>query len=431
MSQSDESRRAQTEQSDVSERRGMLQIEKGPGFEAGLADFSKHFSAYTLSVGVIPVFVICLTVGAVLVSLLTEAGLSRSEIISWTASVYIGGGVISLVLATYYKQPIVGAFSIPGMVLVAQSLQTLSYPAAIGGFFLAGVIVLLLGLTGAMSFIVRLIPVPIMSGMIAGVLFSFVLSIIEGIGSGPIIGLASIAGYIIFHKLPKVPGILGTVVFGGVAALVGGGFDVAGVEAGIATPVLHMPSFSIVGLVSVAIPLAILVIGAENMQAIGVIRSLSMKPPVNAMTIISGIGGIATSFFGGHNANVAGPTTATCASPEAGPVQGRYVAAIFAGITFIAFGLLAPTMVSLVGAIPQAFSTVLIGLVLFPIVARTFAVTWQDGKFLFGGLTAVIVAVSDLTILQISAPFWALVFGSLAALILETRSYLDHVRARE
>jgi benzoate membrane transport protein len=67
-------------------------------------------------------------------------------------------------------------------------------------------------------------------------------------------------------------------------------------------PQLVTPSFNIDAIISIGIPLALLVIAAENAQATGVLMTQGYKPPINEMTILSGIGGINV----GHNANIAG-----------------------------------------------------------------------------------------------------------------------------
>jgi benzoate membrane transport protein len=166
------------------------------------------------------------------------------------------------------------------------------------------------------------------------------------------------------------------------------------------------------------------------MQAIGVLRTIKMEPPVNAMTIISGIGGIVTSFFGGHNANIAGPTTALCAGPEAGKLEGRYVAAVFAGLTFIFYGVFARTMVQLISFFPKSFNHILIGLVMLPMVGRSFISAFQEGKLMFGVMAAMIVAMSNITLFKIAAPFWSLVFGCLVSLLLEWDDYKEYLKEK-
>lgn len=406
-------------------------FEKGIGFESGLRDFKNHLNAYTILIGTLPVFIICLTVGAVFVSLFKGVGLTPSEIAGWKFAIYVGGGIISIILALNYKQPIVGAWSIPGMVLIAQSMKFVSYQEAIGAFLIAGILVLLLGITGSMRKVVRFIPLPIMSAMIAGVLFVFTTRIITGFQTNVWVGVASVVGYFIFSKwVPKTPGILGTIIFGFATAIITGEVKYTPLSFAPTLPSLHAPGFSIAGFISIAIPLAILVIGAENMQAIGVIRTLRMDPPINAMTIISGIGGIVTSFFGGHNANVAGPTTALCAGPEAGKLEGRYVAAVFAGLTFIVYGVFARTMVDFITFFPKSFNHMLIGLVMLPMVGRSFISSFQEGKLMLGVMAALIVAMGNITIFKIAAPFWSLVFGCLVSILFEWDDYKKYIKEK-
>lgn len=403
--------------------------ETGPGYRSALRDFGRDLNFPAVITGLVPVTVLVFTVGAVFIELLGNTTLTRSEQISWIAIVYILGGVLSLVLAPFYKQPIVGAWSIPGMFVVIEALDVISYREAVGGFLMAGIIVLVLGLTGVIKFVLRLIPVGILTAMVAGVLLSFPLRIIEGFQTSVLVAAAGVVGYVIFHAIPRMPGILGTIVIGGIVAGIAGQFGSANVGFELATFNIPGYGFSLGALLSVAIPLAILVVGAENMQATGVLQTLRMKPPVNAMTTISGVGGIVASVFGGHNANIAGPTTATCGSPEAGPIKGRYVAATLAGLVFIAYGVFAPVMVQLTGLFPPALTLVLVGIVILPIVGRSLTRTFRTEEFLYGGMTAFIVAASDFELFSIASPFWALVFGTLVSLAIETRQYISHVKA--
>ena len=102
-------------------------------------------------------------------------------------------------------------------------------------------------------------------------------------------------------------------------------------------PEFTAPVFTLDAFLAIAVPLAVLVIGAENAQAIGVLYAEGYRPPINAMTVISGLGGIAAGFIGGHNANIAGPMTAICSSDQAGEDrEGRYAATVLNGILFAA-----------------------------------------------------------------------------------------------
>ena len=378
--------------------------------------------------GAIPVFVLFLTVGPVLVTSLESAGLSVAEITGWMMAIHIFGGVVGLALALYYRQPIVGAYSIPGIAIVAGALTSISYSEAVGGFIVAGLIVLVLGLTGLAKRIVSWIPMPVMNAMVGGILLSFPLGLITDAGADLTLGIAAVAGYVIAYRwLPRVPAIIGALVAGVAAALLLGRFSIVPVEWAIATPHFQLPTFSVVAIVSVALPLAIAVMGSENMQAIGVLRSSGFQPPVTAMTVSSGLGGLLAGILGGHNANIAGPATAACAAPAAGPARGRYIVAIASGVVVVLFGLFVPVALQVFDFFPETLMGVLVGLVLVPVVAAALKGAWDSGRFTLSVFVTFLVAISDISPFGISSAFWALLIGCATALALERNDYRAYV----
>ncbi|TSD55287.1 benzoate/H(+) symporter BenE family transporter [Aeromicrobium piscarium] len=409
---------------DGARSRRWLGIESGPGYRSGLRDFTANLNVFTIVTGVVPVFVICLSVSAVLIASGSDAGLSTQQITFWASSIYVFGGILSWILAPYYKLPIVGAFSIPGVVVAIGALGDVSYSEMLGGILVAGLLVFLLGATGVMAHVVRLIPMPILSGMIGGILLTFPLRIVDASGAEPWIVGAAVLGYLIFYRwINFAPAILGAIVGGVGASAVLGRFGSANLDLAMSFPQVQAPSISLAAVLSVSIPIAILTVGAENMQAIAVLRSIGERPPTTAMTIVSGIATAVAGLFGGHSANVAGPTTAMAASEDAGRPEGKYVAATIAGFTFVAFGLFIPVMVSLIGSIPPALTAVLVGLVLVPTVAGSLRSAWEAGRFTLGVLTAFLVSVSGFTLWGIASAFWAVLFGCLVSVVAEQGDY--------
>lgn len=397
--------------------------------QAGPVGIRGNINLYTAVGGTVPFFIMLFTVGPVLVTSLQEAGVNDGRVIAWFTAIHIFAGLTGLILAIYYRQPIVCAYSIAGVAIVSSSLSSITLPQAMGACIAAGVLVLLAGLTGTISTVLRYIPTPIMSAMIAGVLLSFPLQIVEGTRQSLAIGASAVTGYIIVHRwVPRTPGILGALLLGVSAAAVLGGFNPDAVNFAMAFPQPVVPGFSFASLISVSVPLAIAVIGADNVQAIATLRAFGFRPPVNAMTIASGIGGILAGLCGGHNSNIAGPATAAVAGPDAGPLRGRYVAALFSGTVVTAFGVFAPIVVQVFELFPEALMMVLVGLVLLPIVASLFVSAWKEGGFVLSAMAAFVVAFSGVSILGVSAAFWSILVGCLAALLLETRDYKNHLR---
>jgi benzoate membrane transport protein len=188
-----------------------------------------------------------------------------------------------------------------------------------------------------------------------------------------------------------------------------------------------VPQIRLGTFLSVAFPLAALVIGAENAQAIGVLYTQGYKPPINAMTIFSGVGGMVAGLFGAQNANIAGPMTAICSSDEAGEnKEGRYVASVVNGITFASFGIVASIALAFVKSLPSVLISVLAGLAMINVLNSALHGAFGTQKFKVGAFFALIVAMSGITILKIGAPFWALVIGTIISLLVEPQDFKHH-----
>jgi len=165
------------------------------------------------------------------------------------------------------------------------------------------------------------------------------------------------------------------------------------------------------------------VIGAENAQAMGVLKTQGYDAPCNGMTVASGIGGIISGLFGAHNANIAGPMTAICSSDDAGPKEGRYAASVINGFTFALFGLVAAYAIGFVNLIPVGLTYVLAGLAMINVLIQSFKDGFSSGKYRTGAFAALAVGASGVSILSIGSAFWALVIGVVVSLICDKKDF--------
>jgi benzoate membrane transport protein len=411
--------------------------EPGPGFGASLREFRSHLNGYTISTGVFPPVVLMFTFTVLQVQLLTAANADPATIVAWVSTSWAAGGVVGIVLSLYYKMPIAGAWSIPGFVFVGGLLGSghTTLGEAFGAFWMSGATVLLLGVTGAMKAIVRLLPTPVILAMIAGILIKFPVNMIKTMETHVWIAVAGVLGYVVVSRaggpLRHLPGVVGTIAFGVAAVAVTGQLNVSAFGLAFGQIIFHPPTFTLEAFLTISVPLALMVVGAENMQAIGILKATGRRPPVTSMTTISGIGGMVAAAIGSENANIAGPTTAVMNSPDAGPPEGRYVASALAGLTYVTLGLIAGTVVSLANALPGALATTLLGMVLISIVITTIKETWETGRFTVGAFFSFIIALADVSFFEIGAPFWALIGGAATSLLFELKDYAEQRRNRE
>ncbi|MDR3539522.1 MAG: benzoate/H(+) symporter BenE family transporter [Desulfosporosinus sp.] len=400
-------------------------FEHGPGLASGLRDLPRYLNVNTVTTGLVAAVFGCTGPALIVLNAATKGHLTTVQAISWLFGIYFLGGLVSVLMALYYKQPICGAYNIPAAVMLVSSLSMFSLNQAVGAYIIAGVLVFILGVSGLIGKVMRLLPLPIVMAMIAGAMIHFGTGIITSTQSSPYIGLAALIGFLILPRISKkIPPVLGALVLGIIVAGVVGGLHWSGEQYKFIAPRLVMPQFTLNAVFSIAIPLAALVIGSENAQAIGVLTGQGYQAPVNMITMVSGIGSILVSFFGGHNVNIAGPMTAICATEEAGEnKEGRYAAAVVNGVVFGGFGLIASIAVAFVSDLPKDLIGIVAGLAMIGVLISAFNEAFSSKKFKHGAFFALVIAMSGVTLLKISAPFWALVGGAIVSFLVEPKDF--------
>lgn len=346
----------------------------------------KYININTVTAGIISTIFGCTGPALIVMNAAESGNLTALQTVSWLFGIYFFGGLIGVVMSLYYKMPISGAYSIPAAVMLISALPLFPFNQAIGAYFFAGVAVLLLGISGLIGKVMHWLPTPIVMAMIAGAMIRFGTGIITSVQEAPLIAGVGFLAYLFTSRITKkVSPVVGALIAGLAAAFFIGGFNFQDIKIQWMLPTVFMPEFSIDAILSIGVSLAALVVGAENAQAIGVLMAEGYKPPINAMTIVSGIGGMLASLFGAHNANIAGPMTAICSSSEAGTDKnGRYAASVINGITFGIFGLFASVTVPFVKAMPSQLVSLLAGLAMVGVLISSFDLAFSTKKFKTG-----------------------------------------------
>ncbi len=405
-------------------------LEKGVGFRKGFSEIPARINGDNVSTGIVAgIF----NIGTLLLitKILQDAHLPDAVILSWILVVFTGGGLLSLLMSLYYQKPIGGAWSIAGLVLVGGALPYYPLPQVIGGFLMAGFLVAMLGFSGIISQIVRWLPRPVMMAMIAGILLRFGVGIITSLEQAPLLAGITFLVFLCSQRFfPRFPAVLTALIAGALLALLSQDVAWTPIAFSVAAPVLHRPVFVVRALVGISLPLALTVIGAENMQAMGILMTEGYdnhppgtRVPINGMTAVSGVGMMIVSFFGGHSINMAGVLTAICSSSSAGKdLDSRYVASLIAGVITILFGLFGKTLLAIMGVFPEALINLIAGLAMMGGLIASFRGAFS-GVFSYGAFFAFITAVSGVRFMGIGAPFWALVMGLTTSLLLDSKDW--------
>ena len=276
------------------------------------------------------------------------------------------------------------------------------------------------------------IPVPIVMGMIVGVMIRFATEMITSVTISPLLAGVSILVFLVSSKfLKKVPPVLTTLIVAIILAFVTNQFQLQNTQDLFVLPQVIMPTFSLDAMISIGIPLALLIICTENAQASGVLMAQGYKPPNSAMAIYGSAIGLIASFFGGHAINIAGPMTAICSGKEVGNKESRYAASVANGVFFSIFGIFAALVVPLVVAMPSVIVTVIAGLAMLGVLINSLKTAFSDSKFQMGAFFALIIGMSGVSFFNISAPLWAIVGSLVVSLLVESHHFASKAKVNK
>lgn len=386
-----------------------------------LKDLKNSLNMSTVTTGMIAAIFGCTGPVLVLINAALKANLDWDQMVSWLSSIYIMGGAVGIFLSLKYKQPISGAWSIPSAIFLGTMLTRYTINEAVGAYIISGMIIVILGILGLGSIMIKWLPLPIVMGMVAGSMISFGTNIVNSLRTLPLLSLVTLIGYFVFAKLfNKIPSILGAIIFGLAVVIFKSQIDLSNITYSLTYPMIITPQFTAKSIFSISIPVVVLAIGVNNAQGIGVLVSQGYRPPIDTITIVTGIASIIVAPFGGHGVTIAGPKTAICASTSAGKnKEHRYASAFVDGFIFIIFGLFIAVALAFINLFPKEIIEIIAGLAMVNVLIEAFQIAFSAKKFQVGTFFALIIAMSDFSIFGISAPFWALFCGTIISVIIE------------
>lgn len=358
---------------------------------------------------------------AIIVATGVKGGLTEAQIASWVFGALAINGVMSIGYCLFWRQPLVHLWTIPGAVLVGPALSTFGFAEVIGAYIATGVLMLALGLSGLVRRTMAAVPMPIVMGMVAGVFLDFGLGWVRAFRSDLAIAATMTLAFLAVSAVPglarRLPPLIAALVAGALAIAAGGTFSAEIDPANIISlPQLQRPEFSWMALVELVVPLAITVLVVQNGQGVAVLTAAGHKPPVDSIAVGCGAFTILSALVGAVPTCLTGPVNAIISS--SGDREGQYTAGIVVGVLAILFGLAAPGVTRLMVSTPPAFIATLAGLAMLRVLQGAFSIVFQ-GRFALGGLVTFLVTVAGIPILNIGAPFWALIAGMLVSLVME------------
>ncbi|MCT8139148.1 benzoate/H(+) symporter BenE family transporter [Anaerobacillus sp. CMMVII] len=339
-----------------------------------------------------------------------------TQTVLWVFAVYVFGGLFGIFLPLYYRIPITGGHTLTGVAFLATTTSQFSYHELLGAFIVSGILMLLIGVVGFFSKLIKIIPKEVISAMLAGMITKYMVDFIVSVNQLVTVGVISMATFFIFSKWKtKIPPVIAAIVIGFIVLFLSYPLDSADSALTMVLPQPHLPEFNLLSFISVSLPLALLILSNDTAVALGALEQNKYKVPVDKIVSSSGVFSIFASFFGGQSANIAGMATVICSDDEAGPKEKRYMGSVVAGILLLVFGIFAWKLVPFIQALPKEFIAIMVGFSLFGVFGNNLNQSFSRQSLKMSTTFAFIIALSGITIASISAPVWALLVGTLIA----------------
>lgn len=353
---------------------------------------------------------------AIILSVAGEAGLPTGQISSWVFATFFFNGLASILFSSVYRQPLAFLWTIPGTILVGPALARYGLPTVVGAYMACSVLLLALGATRVLPTVEKLIPKPVVMGMIAGVFLKFGLQLVQVSVDAPRIAAVMVAVFLLVQTLERqrgqapVPPVLAALA-AGLAVLPWTGFTMPTLGSArlLAEAHLNRPVWNTACLLELVLPLVITVVFVQNAQGIAALRSAGHRSSLRLATLVSGLLSIVCGLFGACPSTLAGPSNAILVS--AGTTRGHYLGGIFLGGLCVAIGIFAPVFTTLMTALPTAFIAALAGLAMLGVLERALGSAF-GGSHMAGATVAFLIAASQVEIASVGAPFWGLVAGT-------------------
>ncbi len=382
----------------------------------------RDLSLSAVAAGFIAVLVGFTSSVAIVFAAAQALGATLAQSTSWIWALGLGLGLTSLGLSLHYRQPVLTAWSTPGAALLAGA-SGVTLDEATGAFVVCALLIVLAGVTRGFERLMGRIPQGVAAALLAGVLARFGLDAVAGMKTAPGLVLAMTPAYLLARRwLPRYAVLVVLAVAMALCAATGQ-LQWAQVDWQWARPEWVTPAFSANAIVSLALPLFIVTMASQNLPGVAAMRASGFDTPVSPVITTTGVATLLLAPFGAFALNLAAITAAICMGREAHPDPARrYVAAVAAGVFYIAMGLAGGAVVGLLGAFPREAVVALAALALLGTIGGALSAALRDEHHRDAAVLTFLVCLSGVSLLGIGSAFWGVVAGTVALMVQHYRS---------
>lgn len=175
---------------------------------------------------------------------------------------------------------------------------------------------------------------------------------------------------------------------------------------------MTVPSLTMAAFTSIALPLYIVTMAAQNIPGVAVMAGFGYHVPWRPALTVTAVASLLAAPFGGHAVNLAAISAALAAGPDADPnPRRRWRAGVTTGAAYCALGLASAGLTAVVLAAPTGLVQAVAGVALLGAFASACAGAMSDESARLPAAVTLVVAASGTTVAGVGAAFWALLIG--------------------
>jgi len=347
---------------------------------------------------------------ALIIAAADAVGATREQTASWVAAICLALAFETLWLSWRYRMPVITAWSTPGAALIAAS-NGYTMNDAVGAFIVTALMLAATGLFRPLTRFISRIPTSVASGMLAGIVVTFVIGAAETLPADPQLILPLLAAFFIVRLFNPALSVLVVLVGGVVLAFALGRVDSLPPPE-LSTLVFTVPSFSLSAVIGLAVPLYLVTMASQNLSGLAVLKASGYEPPAGPLIAVTGFFSLISAPFNALTTNLAAISAAICTGSDTHPDPGkRWLTGPFYALAYIIFAIFGASLVALFAVLPPGLIVLVAGLGLLAPLANALAIALDAPAERIAATTAFAVTSSSLSLFGIGSAFWGLVAG--------------------
>jgi benzoate membrane transport protein len=347
---------------------------------------------------------------ALIVAAANALGASTLQTASMVTALCLAMAVETAVLSWRYRMPVISAWSTPGAALIAASTG-FSLGEGVGAFLVAAVLLIATGLLRPLTRLVSRIPASVSSGMLAGIVVTFVTGAFKTVAVDPLLILPLLAAFFVIRLFNPALSVLSVLIGGGVLAVALGRVgDLPAPE--ISTLTVIAPEFTLAALIGLALPLYLVTMASQNLSGLAVLKAAGYEPPAGPLIAFTGFISLLTAPLGALSTNLAAISAAICTGPDAHPDPAqRWKTGPFYALFYLLFAIFGASLVAIFAVLPPALIALVAGLGLLAPLVNALAIALKDEAERVPAITTFAVTASGLVVAGVGSAFWGLCAG--------------------